>query len=1290
MITKTFISLVILSLLFIPSYSQTINAVSQEFPDSVIFYGYKGLAPIIDIDSSGNLYGYAIDLLNLLSVDEQISFRIKNSDSYTQALDAASKSSGHFLTVTAKNPYLKENLSLSIPLFYAPVVIATRGDSLQKNVLIENLRGENIAVISGFSPEIYLSFHYPDYKLLEVETVEEGLSALESGYADYFIHCDYSIKYHIKEDRFRNIAIVSKTDFSLDYCFATFKNDSILSKKIDRFLTELSERDKSALLLKWGMTDSHSHKISRRLLAGIVIFGIFIIVIFCSVLIWNHLLAKRVAQKSEEIKAQMMARQESEKLYKVVTENLDEGLGIVDEHENFIFVNKALSNILGETQESLLRMNLADFLSPSDIAKAREGTARRLRGQSERYELKFRLKDGAVKDIAIAVSPWFDETNSYIGSIGLLSDITINKRNEEQLIRTNETLRIISSAGEAIVKDGLSPDIIQRMLTNLGQVTDVCRVYIFENIQEHQGGFDCIDRFEWIAPRAAAINETMLGMGWNYEHSGLQRWVDLMQKGETIIGHTRQFPEKESDFLKLQNIKSLLIVPIHKGSLWWGFIGFDQCNFEREWSGGEIEALRTAADIIGAALLNEASTEAARRATNQLKMNESRLETLYRLSQMEASSIDEIASYILKEGIELTGSQIGFLGIMNEDESVFELHSVSESVMEGCSVKDTMIHYPIASAGIWGDAVRLRKPIVINDYSAPHESKKGYPEGHINIERFICVPIFEGHKIAALAALGNKASDYDESDIRQISLLGLGAWQTIRKFQTDNSIKQSELRYRTLFENSLDAVYVTTENGIMLDINQAGLELFGRSKAEMIGIDIHSIYYDRRDRDKFLAEITKKGYIKNYELLLKRKNGEPIECLVTAVIRLGADGKTRLFQGIIRDKTETMKLQKQLLQAQKMESVGRLAGGVAHDFNNLLTAITGNAELLLFSLNINDPLREGIDEILKASERASVLTRQLLAFSRKQTLQPKVINLNQTISNMDKMLRRIIGEDISLVTVGVENLWKVRLDPNQVEQIIINLAVNARDAMPSGGKLTIETANVELDDEYVLSHGGASAGKYVMMAVSDSGFGMSADIKEQIFDPFFTTKDPGKGTGLGLSTVYGIVKQSGGNIYVYSEPGKGTSFKVYFPIVEQMELDSIESFAAPADAPRGSEKIIVAEDDGIVRNMTVRFLKMQGYEVFEAQTGADAFMLVQKLGGMVDLLITDVVMPNMSGVELAKLVGKINPDIKVLYMSGYTPNAIVHDGILDQGVAYIQKPFRPIALAVKIREVLSK
>jgi PAS domain S-box-containing protein len=379
----------------------------------------------------------------------------------------------------------------------------------------------------------------------------------------------------------------------------------------------------------------------------------------------------------------------------------------------------------------------------------------------------------------------------------------------------------------------------------------------------------------------------------------------------------------------------------------------------------------------------------------------------------------------------------------------------------------------------------------------------------------------------------------------------------------------------------------------------------------------------------------------------------------------------------------------QLRQSQKLEAVGQLAGGVAHDFNNLLTVINGYSDLLLRRMTQGDDMRTKVEEIKKAGERAASLTRQLLAFSRKQVLQPKVIRLNAVVADVEKMLRRLIGEDIDLVTVLEPTLSQIKADPGQVEQVILNLAVNARDAMPQGGKLTIETHNVHADDEFTRKHPTIRCGDYVVLAISDTGIGMDAETQARIFEPFFTTKEQGKGTGLGCATVYGIVKQSDGNIWVDSEPGKGTTFKVYLPAVLH-ETPSEPEKAPAAELPPGREKVLLTEDEEPVRRLTKTILEINGYQVFEAADGDEALAVHEKHQGEFDLVITDVVMPNMSGPELAESLEAISPGLKVLFLSGYTDDAIVRHGLLNEKVEFLQKPFTPDALLRKVREVLDQ
>ncbi len=487
-------------------------------------------------------------------------------------------------------------------------------------------------------------------------------------------------------------------------------------------------------------------------------------------------------------------------------------------------------------------------------------------------------------------------------------------------------------------------------------------------------------------------------------------------------------------------------------------------------------------------------------------------------------------------------------------------------------------------------------------------------------------------------------------------------------------------------------------DGRFLRLNRAFCELLGYAEEELLAKTFLDITHpDDREENLRAVEQLLAGEIQ-YVHLEKRylhKLGQEIWVLVSASLVRDAQGRPQYFISQVQDISQRKQAEaalhqseEQLRQAQKMEAVGRLAGGVAHDFNNLLTIISGYGEILLRRLGPDDPLHRYPKGIMQASERAASLTQQLLAFSRRQMLEPKVINLNDSVAAMNSMLRRLIGENIDLVTVLEPDLGPVRADPGQIEQVIINLAVNARDAMPEGGKLTIETVNVELDHAYASHHVGVQPGAYALLAITDTGHGMDAETRAHLFEPFFTTKERGKGTGLGLATVYGIVKQSGGTIWVYSEPGRGTTFKVYLPQMGSI-LEVSPTVPAPEAEPvKGSETILLVEDEETVRALAREVLQEAGFHVLEAQHGTEALTLSGQYEGPIHLLVTDVVMPQMGGRVLADRLIVERPGLKVLYMSGYTDNAIVHQGVLDKGTVFLHKPFSPTVLARKVRELL--
>lgn len=506
--------------------------------------------------------------------------------------------------------------------------------------------------------------------------------------------------------------------------------------------------------------------------------------------------------------------------------------------------------------------------------------------------------------------------------------------------------------------------------------------------------------------------------------------------------------------------------------------------------------------------------------------------------------------------------------------------------------------------------------------------------------------------------------------------------------QAEEAFRFSEERFRKAFNANPEPVTISTiADGRFIDVNENFLRIMGYRREEVIGRTSREIDYWQmpEDRDTFIRQLQELGEIRDLEINFRTKSGEMRSGFLSAEA-MELDGQECLL-AVTKDNTERKELEMQFRQAQKMEAIGQLAGGVAHDFNNLLTVINGYSEIMLQQLKPDDPNQMHVAEIKKAGDHAASLTRQLLAFSRRQVLVPQVLDLNTVIANMQTMLRRLIGEDIDLIATPAKDLGRVKADPGQVEQIILNLVVNARDAMPRGGKLTIETANVDLDEAYARNHVSVIPGPHVMLAVSDTGNGMDAETQKRIFEPFFTTKGQGKGTGLGLSTVYGIVKQSDGNIWVYSEPGHGTTFKVYLPRVDK-SIEINGPAKAEAERPRGTETILLVEDDASVRLLVRATLEANGYQVLEATHGAEALSIAEQRQGKMHLLLTDLVMPGISGRVLAEQMVILQPELRVLFMSGYTDDAVVRHGGLEAGVAFIQKPFTPDGLARKVREVL--
>ena len=544
-----------------------------------------------------------------------------------------------------------------------------------------------------------------------------------------------------------------------------------------------------------------------------------------------------------------------------------------------------------------------------------------------------------------------------------------------------------------------------------------------------------------------------------------------------------------------------------------------------------------------------------------------------------------------------------------------------------------------------------------------------------------------GSLATAVEAVNRAAFSYLTKPFEMAQLVA-ALEKALEKRRLGRALRDSEARYRALVEGSIQGLSI--HRGFAIEFANASLAaMFGYAgPPELIGRDLRVLVAPHEiPRVEGYAAACQEGgpAPSRYEFQGVRRDGTLIWVEALMSITSWWDGPALLVTFV--DVTERKRLEDHLRQSQKMEAIGRLAGGVAHDFNNLLTVISGRAQIERARPELSEPSRRNVDLIAEAASRASTLTKQLLAFSRKQVLQPRVLDVDIVVAGMEPLLRRLIGEDIDLVTATEPVLGRVRADPGQLEQVVLNLAVNARDAMPQGGRLTIETANVELDEAYARQQADVHSGPYVLLAVSDTGVGMDAETQAHLFEPFFTTKGVGEGTGLGLATVYGIVKQSGGHITAYSESGRGTTIKIYLPRVEAAS-ELREAEPEPVVLRRGSETVLLVEDDEAVRELTCEVLEMHGYTVLAVADAGEAPRVLEGASRPIHLLVTDVVMPRLSGRELTERLRSLRPGLRVLYISGYADTAVVHHGVLDPGTPFLQKPFTPDALLRSVRKVL--
>ncbi|NOY77150.1 MAG: PAS domain S-box protein [Calditrichaeota bacterium] len=806
---------------------------------------------------------------------------------------------------------------------------------------------------------------------------------------------------------------------------------------------------------------------------------------------------------------------------------------------------------------------------------------------------------------------------------------------EKRLKDFNDILLQLSKIGRH-KEDSLS-SIFQEITEADARALQVERVGIWLFVEEGQK-IQCVDLYERSKEIHSSGKELFVHEYPAY-FEALKKELLIAASDAHKDPRTREF---SSSYLSPIGISSMLDVPIRKGGEIIGVLCHEQIGSPRQWTEEERSFVLSMADFIAQSIEFHQRMEVEK----SLKQTQDKLSNiLYTVSDGIISVNRENKIIVFNKGAER---------IFGYDHTEMLGKDIRSLVPD--TLKEKVLR--VLGSIFQGDA---STPLLKKQFEVQGRRKNGdiFPI-EISVSKLVM-----GDEIIITAVLRDISERKRiESQLRKLSQV----------------VEQSPL-----------SVMITDRAGTIEYVNPAFTQITGYSAEEVIGKNPKILQSGKTTPNiyKTMWDRVASGEIWQGELLDRKKSGQEYWALSLISPIKNKDGLITHYLGIQEDITRQKKLEEQLFQAQKMESIGRLAGGVAHDFNNLLTPILAYSQFLIPEFSEGDPIREDLEQIRNAGERAARLTRQLLAFSRKQILKLEVLNINEIVGESEKMFRRVIGEDIDFVTILDPELGFTKIDPGQFEQILMNLIINARDAMPQGGKIILETLNVELDENYTQQHAQVHPGSYVMLGVSDNGMGMDAETQARIFEPFFTTKEKGKGTGLGLATVYGIVKQSGGYIWVYSEPGKGTTFKIYFPRVRE-DASEFPAKEILIDTFQGNENILVVEDEEVVRRSAIKILTKYGYNVFEASNAGEALLIAEQLDEPIHLLLTDVIMPKMSGVQLASRLMELQPQMAVLYMSGYTDNAIVHHGVLDSDKEFLEKPFTPETLTRKVREVLEK
>ncbi len=978
----------------------------------------------------------------------------------------------------------------------------------------------------------------------------------------------------------------------------------------------------------------------------------------------------------------------SEELYRSLVEHALQGWVVIQEGR-VRFANPAIVELSGYAAEELLNFSpeqVRAVVHPEDRARIWETMTKRLAGEPvpARQEFRFLRKDGQVRWVE-TMARVMDYRGKPAVQVSYL-DITDRKQAEEALHRREA---ILSAVARAVQEIATAPHLdrgVAPALRWLGEAAGVSRVYLFENELDERGVLRTSQRAEWVAPGITPQIDNPELQHFPYEEAGFRRWVEVLSQGQALYGQVRDFPATERPVLEAQDILSILIAPIMVAGRWWGFIGFDDCRREREWSPSEIDALKIAAGVLGSAIQLRQMEEAwrAERDRAQRYLDLAGILFVALNDRGEVTLINRTGSELLGYAPEEIVGQNWFNRFLPARERE-PVRRVFERLMAGELEPVEYAENSVLTSDGSERTIAWRNTLLTDEDGRPIGTLSAGMDitdrKRSELERQVMLEIMQGVALTPnLQALFPLIHHWigQVIDARNFYVVlydpQRGQFQEVYTVdERDQPAPPSELA------KGLTGYVYRTGQPFVLDLRRF-MELVARGEVELVGSPSASwMGVPLKTPNGVIGVMVVQNYTEP-----DRYSERDREFLASVAAQVALAIERR------RAEEEHARLQEQFYQAQKMEAVGRLAGGVAHDFNNLLTIIQLSARLMGKQLHAEDPLQVQLERIQEACQRATELTKQLLTFSRQTPLERRRVDLNDSIREMSRMLPRLLGEDIELVLALSEDLWPVVGDANQLDQVLLNLAVNARDAMPQGGRLRIETANVVLDRAYTEHHFGVEPGEYVMLAVSDTGVGMSEEVKAHIFEPFFTTKGSGQGTGLGLSTVYGIVKRHGGHIGVYSEPGQGTTFTVYLPrAAERRAVERPPSARDETGAPSvgGTETVLVVDDDAQIREMIRDVLTAHGYRVLTAPDGVEALQVAAQYEGTIHLLLTDVIMPRLNGPALAEQLRPSRPEMQVLYMSGYTDDIVAHRGVLE-GADFLAKPLQLETLLRKVREVL--